>query len=261
MATQHLEHSGVSWKGQQLGHKHSRVDTLDPRLRIIFTMIFAVVTVFSQSFPSLLAALSFALLSALFARLDYKRTVRRVVAMDLFIIFMLILLPFTTPGDALINIGPLQATQQGLLLALAIGLKANAIILMTLALTGTLNATTFGHALSKLKIPDKFVYLLLFTVRYLEVINREYKKMRNAMKARAFTARSNLHTWRTLGYLFGMLLVRSLERSERILAAMKCRGYTGKLHLVSTMKIQRQDYLFTIIALNLSAVIIGLHFL
>ena len=131
MATQHLEHSGVSWKGQQLGHKHSRIDTLDPRLRIIFTMIFAVVTVFSQSFPSLLAALSFALLSALFARLDYKRTVRRVVAMDLFIIFMLILLPFTTPGDALINIGPLQATQQGLLLALAIGLKANAIILMT----------------------------------------------------------------------------------------------------------------------------------
>jgi cobalt/nickel transport system permease protein len=82
---------------------------------------------------------------------------------------------------------------------------------------------------------------LLFTVRYLDVISREYKRMRKAMKARAFIPRNSWHTWRSFGYLVGMLLVRSLERSERIYAAMKCRGYCGKLYLFDTMEWQKRD--------------------
>jgi cobalt/nickel transport system permease protein len=51
------------------------------------------------------------------------------------------------------------------------------------------------------------------------------------MRARGFRARSDGHTWRSLGWLMGMLLVRSLERAQRIRAAMKCRGFDGRFYL------------------------------
>ena len=42
----------------------------------------------------------------------------------------------------------------------------------------------------------------------------------------------NGHSYRTFGYLVGMLLVRSFDRSERVLAAMKCRGFRGQYWLL-----------------------------
>ena len=65
------------------------------------------------------------------------------------------------------------------------------------------------------------------SVRYISVLEDEYVRIRRAMKARAFVARSNVHTWRTFGWLVGMLLVRSFERSRRVSNAMRCRGFNG----------------------------------
>ena len=238
---QFLEHSMTSWRGQEVEHQLSIVDQFDPRARIITAMIFAIVVVFSKTlwlpFVGLLLAFTF----ALSASLHIKRTLRRVIAMDMFVLLMIIMLPFTMDGTPLFHLFGFAVSQEGFIHAIGIALKANAVVLALLALVGTLEASVLGHALARLQVPEKLVHLLLFTVRYLDVISREYKSMRKAMKARAFVARNNLHTWRSFGYLIGMLLVRSLERSERIFAAMKCRGYCGKLYLFDTMVWQRRD--------------------
>ncbi len=249
-----LEHSTVSWKGQQLKHPNSPIDRIDPRLRAVLTLLFALLVVSCQHYPALIAALLVALASAMIARVDRKRTLRRVLAMDLFMIFLLVLLPFSVPGDSFLTVAGLSASWQGLHQALLIILKANAVILMLLTLVGTMDASTLGHAMARLKVPEKLVHLMLFTVRYLDVINREYKRMRMAMRARSFVARSDLHTWRTFGYLFGMLLVRSLERSERIMMAMKCRGFKGQLYLLDEIRWQTRDNYCSL----LGAMILGL---
>ena len=197
---------------------------------------------------------------ALRANLDMQRTIRRVIAMDVFIVLMIVMLPFTTPGDALFHVFGFAFSEQGLVKAIEIGLKTNAVVLMLLALLGTLEATTLGHALARLRVPEKLVHLMLFTVRYLEVIGREYKRMRKAMKARAFQPRSNWHTWRSMGYLVGMLLIRSLERSERTYAAMKCRGFNGRLYLLDHLVWRRCDNALLTVALGftLLAILVGL---
>jgi cobalt/nickel transport system permease protein len=41
-----------------------------------------------------------------------------------------------------------------------------------------------------------------------------------------------------------MLLVRSLERAERILKAMKCRGFDGRLHTHDTLTLRPFDAVF-----------------
>ena len=258
---QFLEHSGTSWKGQRVKHEASIIDRLDPRLRVILASLFALVTVLSHSFIVLSVAVVAGFVLAWLAHLNVKRTLRRVLAMDMFMIFLIVLLPFTTPGDTWFTVFGLSASKTGFLHALAILLKAHAVVLALLALVGTISATTLGHALAHLRVPDKLVHLMLFTVRYLEVSGEEYKRMRRAMQARCFTLRTNMHTWRSIGYLIGMLLVHSLERSERIMDAMKCRGYKGQFYLLDHMALARNDYQFIWVFVPFLGLLIGLNFI
>ena len=178
------------------------------------------------------------------ARLPFGPTVKRVAMMDSFIIFMLVMLPFTMPGTAMFHLFGFAASYEGLMKAFDILLKANAIVLTTLSLLGTLEAVTLGHALARLKVPPALVHLLLFTVRYIEVLHMEYRKLRTAMQCRCFRPSNRWHTYRSVGYLVGMLLIRSFERSERILNAMKCRGFNGEFHLLDSIAFRRQDMAF-----------------
>nr|WP_228051064.1 cobalt ECF transporter T component CbiQ [Pontibacterium sinense] len=242
-------------------HEQSLIDSLDPRLRVVAAFLFALVVVSSEQFLVLLIGLATSLLLARLAKLNFKRTLRRVIAMDMFMIFLIIMLPFTTPGEVLFSVAGLPASKEGLLHASKIALKANAVVLCLLSVVGTMSATTLGYSMARLRVPDKLVHLLLFTVRYLDVIGQEYKRMRRAMQARAFVLRTDRHTWRSIGYLIGMLLVHSLERSERIADAMKCRGYNGRFYLMDEMVLARQDYTFMVMGALFLAALTGLNFL
>ena len=143
--------------------------------------------------------------------------------------------------------------------ALRIALTANAVVLMLLTLVGTMEAVTLGHALHRLKAPANLVHLLLFTVRYIEVLNQEYLRLRRAMKTRCFRAENALHTYRSLGYLVGMMLVRALERSERILLAMKCRGFCGQIPMLAELRFARRDGAFSLLFALLLGLLIALE--
>ncbi|WP_350336103.1 cobalt ECF transporter T component CbiQ [Coralliovum pocilloporae] len=225
----------------------------DPRLRIVTCVAFSFVTVALDSFPALFMALGLSFMALFGSRLPMRRTLKRMITMDSFIIFMLATLPFTMPGTELFTLFGYPASLEGFYRASEIALTANAVVLMMLTLVGTMDAVIFGHALYRLRVPESLIHLLLFTVRYIDVIQQEYQRLRLAMRARAFKARNSLHTYRSFGYLIGMLLVRSLERSERILQAMKCRGFSGKFYLLDSMHLHPRDYSFA--ALSVMALI------
>ena len=220
------------------------LNRLDPRVRILATIAFAVVTVSISSIWVLALCLLTSLSLLLVSRQPLRPTLRRMVAMDGFIIFMLLLLPFTVPGQPLFFVFGFGFSGEGLLKAIEIGLKANACILALLVLVGTMEPILFGHALHRLKMPENLVHLLMFTLRYIGVLHEEYTRLREAMKMRGFRPANALHTYRSIGYLVGMMLIRSIDRSERILAAMKCRGFTGKIHILSNMRVTRADSVF-----------------
>ncbi|WP_420408163.1 cobalt ECF transporter T component CbiQ [Hoeflea sp.] len=217
---------------------------IDPRLRIVAAVAFAMVVVGCNWLPVLVLALCVSIVLMLAMRLPVLRTLKRMAAMDTFIIFMLILLPFTMPGEPIFSLWGLVASWEGLWRAIEIALKANAIILMLMVLVGTMEPVTLGHSLHALRVPAPLVHLLLFTVRYIEVLHEEYSRLRQAMKARGFRPSNSMHTYRTFGYLVGMMLVRALERSERILEAMKCRGFTGTIPLLARFEFSSRDATF-----------------
>ena len=197
--------------------------------------------------PAMSAALAAAVLAVAAARLTPAVVLRRLLPLEALLLMVVLLLP----ANSLPHNGWLAAV---------IVLKANALVLGWLALAGTMDATTLGHALAHLHVPQKLAHLLLFTIRYLDVLHREYRRLRAAMRVRSFRPRMNLHTYRSFGYLVGMLLVRSLDRSERILGAMKCRGFRGRFYMLDHFAFSpRRDGPFCAAAAAVGAVLVFLE--
>ncbi len=220
------------------------IPRIDPRARVIAAVVFAIVVVTMHQFIALTAAVGVSIWVMILARMPIGRTLKRMIVMDSFIIFMLAMLPFTVPGETMFTVFGFQASWEGLFQATRIALKANAIVLMLMALVGTLDTSTLSHALYRLRTPEALVHLLMFTVRYIDVLYQEYQRLRTAMKARGFRPQNSRHTYISFGYLVGMMLVRALERSERVLAAMKCRGFSGKIHIIDHMEFSKRDVWF-----------------
>ncbi len=229
---------------ETFAHGDAFVHHLDPRGRVLVALAFSVLIAVSGRLEVLAAGLALALLLALLARLPAGPALKRLAGLNAFMLMLWVLLPVTTPGAAICRIGPATLTRQGVLLAAGITLKANAIVLALTALLSTLDVTTLGHALWHLHVPEKLIHLFLFTVRYVDVLHHEYRRQRLAIRVRCFRPRMDRHTYRAIGYMVGMLLVRSLDRSERIVAAMKCRGFRGRFYLLHHFAFTRQDAVF-----------------
>jgi len=221
-----------------------RIVDLDPRMRIVLAAMFAVVVVALSDLMALTLAVVVALTLLPLSGLPAKQTLKRMAGMDGFIIFMLLLMPFSVPGTPIITVFGFSASWEGLWQAVEITLTANAVILALMCLVGSMEPVTMGHALHALKVPERLVQLLMFTIRYIEVLREEYMRLRSAMRVRGFQPGTNWHTYRSYGYLVGIMLVRALERSERILGAMKCRGFTGRFVLLERFRMSERDWVF-----------------
>ncbi|MCC6489895.1 MAG: cobalt ECF transporter T component CbiQ, partial [Candidatus Hydrogenedentes bacterium] len=185
--------SGDSW-----------VHRLDPRGRVLAAVALSLCVALLTRVPAAAVACAGAVALAVAARLPLRALVRRLLPLNGFLALLCGALLLSSGGGALL-----------------IALKANALLLILTALLTTMEFTQLGRALHALRVPSQLTTLLLLTGRYIAVLQYEYGQLRRAMRVRAFTPRTDMHTMRMLGYLVGMLLVRGLERSERVLQAMK----------------------------------------
>lgn len=229
---------------EEFAEGSSFLHRLDPRVKFLAIVPYVLVVAIMPGQKGPLAALLVSTLLTALARLDTKKLLSRLVAVNVFIFLLWIFIPFSYPGVTVFQIGPLTATREGILYALSITLKTNAIVLATIAILGTSEIFSLAHALIHLKTPDKLVHLFFFFYRYISVLHEEYSRLKNAMLIRCFKAGTNMHTYRTYAYLVGMLIVRSYERSQRIYQAMLCRGFKGRFPVASHFRLRKGDVVF-----------------
>jgi cobalt/nickel transport system permease protein len=233
----HSLHCGPSYLGR-----------IDPRVRIAAAVLLALVVTIAKQTPTMIVALAAAAGLAALARISPGALFRRLLPLEILLAVLMTVLPWP------------KYNREGLMLATSIALKANAVVLSVAALIGTLDAVTLGHALAHFHVPQKLTQLMLFMVRYFDVLGREYARLRAAMKVRCFRPAMNRHSYRMFGYLVGMLLVRSFDRSERVLAAMKCRGFCGRYYMLDHFAyVQRRDAPFCAAMILLAAILLGLE--
>ncbi|NKN34485.1 cobalt ECF transporter T component CbiQ [Marichromatium bheemlicum] len=232
----------------------------DARIRLCCTLAFAVLVVGLERWSALLVALLSGGLLVAWAGVAVRRLLRLLLLFEGGLLLTLALLPFTVPGKVLWQGGAITLTEQGALLTGMIAVRATAVALVSLALLSGLGVSRFAAALRALRVPLALVELVLLSARYLDVLEREQRRLRVAMRARAFRPRTDFHTLSSYGFLIGMILVRALERAERVSAAMRCRGYAGRMPLPELAPLRAADLGFAIgFALLLGALVVLGH--
>lgn len=168
-------------------------------------------------------------------------------------------------GDLVIHINLAGAIRfASILLKSWISLQA-AILLVSLTSFNDLLIAVRG-----LGLPRLLVSILGLMWRYLDVFGDEARRLLRARASRS--TRLPFHTprcpgggllWRgrVTGGLAGSLLLRGLERSERVYAAMASRGYTGEPPLQHSTPLVRSDRIILITGLALSLVLLLLGLL
>ncbi len=238
---------------------NSFIHAAHPGMRVgcafLFSLCGALVTNSGAAISVLAAGICF----AAFARLPVWALAKRLFLVNFFIFFLWLFLPFSRPGEALFSVGPFTASLEGMVYTAIITMKSNGVILAVTSLLSTMPVQLMGAGMQSLKFPDKLCRLLLFTWRYIHVMRLEYAKMRRAAVMRGFVPHTSVRTYKTYAWLLGMLLVRSLDRAQRVWQAMLCRGFAGTFHTLNRFSLSKRDWVLLSMSIVSSAVFIFLQ--
>lgn len=96
--------------------------------------------------------------------------------------------------------------------------------------------------LERMGVPALFAVQVLFLYRYLFVIGDEALRMTRSVRIRS--AGPGKPTLRTYGSLAGTLLIRSMDRAQRVYRAMVSRGFDGQVRMLRRSRPGWGDVLF-----------------
>lgn len=158
-------------------------------------------------------------------------------------------LPFTMPGPPLFELPLLgwTASQTGAVALGSVMLRTWLAVQAAVLLTATTRFPDVLWALGRLRVPPPLVSTIGFMYRYLFVLADEAVRLLRARAARSAPAAGGSRpslAWqgRVAGGMVGSLFVRSLERSERVYAAMLARGYDGRTLALATPRMAAFDW-------------------
>lgn len=142
--------------------------------------------------------------------------------------------------------------------ALNIYIRTNMIILFNLFLFSHSNGYDVVRALNELRFPKKFVSSVYFTLKMIQILNEEFRKIKSTLRARGFRANSSLFTYETYGNLFGHIFVKSIKKANALQDSFQLRGFKGKIYLINNYKLSYYDFilLFLVCMLFVQKVII-----
>jgi cobalt/nickel transport system permease protein len=185
-----------------------------------------------------LGALGAALVIAGLGGLSRARVVRHLIALGLAALPFWLLLPWTIEDarPAWWDYGSLRLHPRGVEVAAAVTFRLWAIGLLASVWVRTTHALELLAALHRWGLPASVLWISVLTWQYAELLAREYRRLRMALRTRGFVLQGNWHTYRTIGQASGAVVVHSVERAERLAAAMRCRGFQGTFQLLTPLR-------------------------
>jgi len=178
---------------------------------------------------------------------------RRLAVETPFIVFAL-LLPFVATGPTVTVLG-VELSESGVLGAWNVLAKGTLGVVAAILLSATTAPRDLLAGLERLRLPATLVAILSFMVRYLSVVSDDLHRMRIARESRGYAGGRAGHLKAVAGGV-GALFVRSFERGERVHLAMRSRGYTGRMPLLSVAGASRAQWLQGM-TISLAAVLIA----
>jgi cobalt/nickel transport system permease protein len=105
------------------------------------------------------------------------------------------------------------------------------------------------YAMHRLRVPSIIVIQLMMTYRYMNVLLNEAGVMYQAYTLRSGKERGI--KMKDMGSFLGQLILRSMDRAERIYHGMKCRGFEGGILFAPKEQYGSKDIIILMVALSL----------
>lgn len=166
------------------------------------------------------------------SQLPFPFLLKRLRYPGLFLIGIVILLPFFSGETLVWKWGWLSVYQEGCEAVILIAVRFFSIVTIALILVGSTPFITLLNALRSLGVSPILTDMTLLTYRYLHDVGGNLATMRIAMRLRGGSRAK--HRWfqfdrnflTQIAMLTGTLLIRSYEQSERVYQSMRLRGYS-----------------------------------
>ncbi len=233
--------------------RESLIHSLDPRVKLLLAVGFIVGNVLLPDGAWIAFALAwgFTVLVSALARLGSGFALKRsFIALPFMLAGFSVI--FAVPGEAIARWHlfslDLTITDAGLVRFASLMLRTWLSVQMAILLTTTTAFPDLTHALRHLKVPAVLVAIISFMYRYLFVLVEEAQRLLRARASRAAAlpgqraGGSLLWRAKVAGNMAGQLLVRSMERADRVYLAMASRGYRGQLLTMNHHTMSARDW-------------------
>lgn len=208
--------------------RRSRLSGLDPTLKLLGALVFAVAVAFLTALVPVLVALAFALLVLSITGIGGREIAKRLAPVAALAFFLSL------------TVGIFRGWEAFAVLFFRILAATSLLLAVVLTTTGF----DMVRALRRLGLPKILANVLLLTLRYVFLFDDEAARMKRARQARGFEGRGSLlsrEVLTTLSYTAGMILVKAYGRSRAVYRAMRSRHYTGDMPLEAGRRLRAPD--------------------
>jgi len=253
---------GQYFPGNTLLHR------LDPRTKLILTLVYIVALFVAKNYISYALMLAFLAVSVLISRVRPRALFKGLKPIMVIIIITAILNLFYTDGNVLVRFWKLKITDAGIKSAVFMALRIAMLIMGTFLLTYTTSPIDLTDGLEKLlgplkkiKIPvHELAMMMSIALRFIPTLIEETDKIMSAQKARGadFETGNIFERARAMLPLLVPLFVSAFRRADELAVAMESRCYHGGegRTKMKQLRMKRSDFLsLTTGALLLACVI------
>ena len=240
---------GQYFPGTSLAHR------LDPRTKLLLTVIYIVALFCAKSFFSYLLIALVLFTGIKVSGVAPKALVRGLKPILFIICFTAVLNLFYTPGETLASFWIFKITKEGIFTAFFMVLRITMLIMGTFLLTYTTSpiALTDGMEallgpLKRVRVPvHELAMMMSIALRFIPTLIEETDKIMSAQKARGadFESGNHIERAKALVPILVPLFISAFRRADELAVAMECRCYHGgegrtKLHV---LRYKPRDYL------------------
>ena len=210
---------------------------LDPRAKILGTLIFIVAIFFADSLASYGVVTAFVVLNFAISRLPIKLIAKSLKPLWIIIIFTMSIHVFSTPGEILWQYGILHITREGVYQGCLMTARLVYLIVFSSLLTYTTSPIVLTDGIEHLLNPFKRVgvpahelaMMMTIALRFIPTLIEETEKIMNAQKARGAKLDNGKFTERirALIPILIPLFISAFRRADELAMAMECRCYHG----------------------------------
>ena len=244
----------------KFAYQDSPVHRLDSRVKFIVTLVFtAAVVSLPRTSPSILTCYAVGpFMILVLGGIPLRFAFKHILLVSPFILVLALTCPLYDRAPVAVAFGPFfWQTSLGWMRCFTILGKFTVTMLALIALVSTTRFSDLLTGLQRLGLPKLLIIQLGFLYRYIFIL---IDKAHHILRARAGRKLVNLGFAAELNIaaaMIGSLLIRSIDSAEHVNIAMQARGFEGKWHSISRLKIRRCDLLFTLTA---ASFLLGLHF-